>query len=40
MASKYGPWGSNTWWGGRTTVVNVSVVVALLLFVVWKALLP
>jgi hypothetical protein len=40
MDSKHGPWWTNTRWGKRTTAVNVSIVVGLLLFVVWKALLP
>jgi hypothetical protein len=40
MASKHGPWWSNTWWGKRTATVNVSIAVALLLFMLWKALFP
>ena len=38
MTSKHGPWWSNTWWGKRTAAVNVSIAVALLLFMLWKAL--
>lgn len=38
MTSKHGPWWSNTWWGKRTATVNVSIAVALLLFMLWKAL--
>ena len=32
-----GPWFSNTWWGKRTTAVNITIVVALLLFMLWKS---
>jgi hypothetical protein len=38
MPYKHGPWWSNTWWGKRTTAVNVSIAVILLLFMLWKAL--
>lgn len=38
MAYKYGPWWSNTTWGKTTTVINVSITVALLLFMLWKAI--
>lgn len=37
MASKVGPWFSNTRWGKWHTRINVSVVVALLLFMLWKS---
>ena len=40
MASKHGPWWADTWWGKRTTAVNVSIVVALLVLILWKALVP
>jgi hypothetical protein len=35
-----GPWWANTWWGKRTVVVNISIVVLLLLFLAWKAFFP
>jgi hypothetical protein len=37
MASKVGPWFSNTWWGKRHFKINVSLVIALLLFLWWKS---
>ena len=40
MTGRYGPWWTNTWWGRRATTANVSLVVVLVLFVVWKALVP
>jgi hypothetical protein len=39
-AYKPGSWWSNTSWGKRTTAVNLFIVVALLLFMLWKALIP
>lgn len=39
-AAKHRPWWAHTWWGKRTTRVNVSIVLLLLLFMVWKALSP
>jgi hypothetical protein len=39
MASKIGPWFSNTQWGKRHAAVSVSLVVALLLFILWKSFL-
>ncbi len=38
VASKHGPWWSNTTWGQRTARVNISIVVAILVFVVWNTL--
>jgi hypothetical protein len=38
MAYKYGPWGQ-TRGGKRTTTVNVSIAVVLLLFMLWKVLI-
>ena len=38
MASRSGP--SNTWWARRTTIVNLAIVLALLLFLLWKAVYP
>ena len=40
MIYKHGPRWSNTWWGRRTAIVNISIAVLLLLFVLWKALSP
>jgi hypothetical protein len=40
MASKQGPLWTNTWWGKRTTIVNVSIVGVLLLLMFWTALIP
>jgi hypothetical protein len=40
MAHEHGPWWANTWWGKRTTAVNVSVVVVLLLIMLWLAWKP
>jgi hypothetical protein len=37
MDSKVGPWFSNTWWGKRHFKINVSLVIALLLFLLWKS---
>jgi hypothetical protein len=31
------PWFSKTWWGKRHAAINVSLVVALLLFLLWKS---
>jgi hypothetical protein len=40
MGTRVGPWWSHTWWGRTTTVINVTIVVALVLFCLWKALVP
>jgi hypothetical protein len=40
MAYKHGPWWANSWWGKTHTTVNISIVVALLLLMLWKALYP
>jgi hypothetical protein len=37
MASKVGPWFSNTGRGKRHFKINVSLVIALLLFLLWKS---
>jgi hypothetical protein len=37
MASKVGPWFSSTWWGKRHLKINVSLLIALLLFLLWKS---
>ena len=37
MASKVGPWFSKTRWGKWSDRINVSIVVALLLFMLWKS---
>ena len=36
IASKVGPWFSSTWWGKRHLKINVSLVIALLLLLLWK----
>ena len=38
MASHYDPWWANTWWGKRTTAVNVAIAVGLALVMLWTAL--
>jgi hypothetical protein len=38
MPSKVGPWFSNTWWGRRHLAMNISLAIALLVFVLWKSL--
>ena len=38
MGDRRGPWWANTWWGRRTTVLNLSILVVLFLFLLWKAL--
>ena len=40
MTSARGPWWSKTWWGKRHTVVNVTIVVIILLFMAWKSFFP
>lgn len=40
MANVHGPWWANTWWAKRTATVNISIVVVLMAFLVWKALVP
>jgi Flp pilus assembly protein protease CpaA len=40
MAFQVGPWWWNTWWGKRTAAINVTIVVAILVFVMWTALEP
>ena len=37
MVSKVGPWFSSTWWGKRHFTINVVLVIALLLFLLWKS---
>ena len=37
MASKVGPWFSNTCSGKRHFMINVSLVIALLLFLLWAS---
>ena len=37
MASNVGPWFSKKRWGKWSDRINVAVVVALLLFVLWKS---
>jgi hypothetical protein len=37
MTSKVGPWLSNTWWDTRHFKINVSLVIALLLFLWWTS---
>lgn len=37
---KHGPWWAKTWWGRRTTAINIGLVIAVLLFIVWKSLFP
>jgi hypothetical protein len=38
MPNTNGPWWMNTWWGRGTAIVNVSIVIALLLLMLWKSL--
>jgi hypothetical protein len=38
MPTKGGPWFSNTWWGKRHAAISYSLVVAMLLFLLWKSL--
>jgi hypothetical protein len=40
MAGQSGPWWRNTWCGRRTTAANVTIVVVVLLFCLWKAVDP
>jgi hypothetical protein len=40
MAAVRGPRSVNSWWAKRATTVNIAIVVAVLLFVVWKSLFP
>jgi hypothetical protein len=40
MPSKTGPRWADTWWGKRTAAVNAFIVIALLLFLAWKAIFP
>lgn len=37
MASKVGPWLSNAWWGKRHFRINISLVIGVLLFLLWKS---
>jgi len=34
---RVGPWWSKTWWGRRHDAINVSLLIALLLFLLWKS---
>jgi hypothetical protein len=38
MAFKRDPWWTHTWWGKRTTAVNVSITVGVLLILLWITL--
>jgi hypothetical protein len=38
MPSKVGPWFSSTWWGKRTAKINVTLTIAVILFLLWKSL--
>jgi hypothetical protein len=40
MTGKYRPRWADTWWWKTHTAVNVSLVVAILLLMLWKALYP
>jgi hypothetical protein len=37
MASQVGPWFSNTRWGKMHFRINASLIIALLLFMLWKS---
>jgi hypothetical protein len=37
MVSKLGPWFSTTWLGKWHSKINVSLIVALFLFITWKS---
>jgi hypothetical protein len=36
--SRLGPFGARTWWGRRTSIVNLTILGVLLLFIIWKSL--
>ncbi len=38
MPSTVGPWFSHTRWGKRTARINVAILIAVVLFLVWKSL--
>ena len=38
--SRVGPFGARTWWGRRTSLVNITILGVLLFFIVWTLLLP
>jgi hypothetical protein len=38
MTSKVGPWFSKAWWGKSHAAINVTLVIALLLFMLWNTL--
>jgi len=40
MASRVGPWWSNTWWGKRKDAVSIITVLVILAFCLWKAYFP
>jgi len=40
MRPGVGPWWSKTWWGRRTDAINITIVVVILLFCLWKAIYP
>jgi hypothetical protein len=40
MNASNGPRWANTWWGKRTTIVNLAILALILAFVVLKALFP
>jgi hypothetical protein len=37
LSDERGPWWARTWWGKRTAAVNITLLAALILLVVWKA---
>ena len=40
MAYTPGPWWAHARWGKRTAIVNISIAIAIVLFMVWKTLFP
>lgn len=40
MALRVGTWWSNTWWGKRTDAINITLVIAILTFCMYKAYFP
>jgi hypothetical protein len=40
MSSRVGRWWSNTGWARRRTAINITIVVVILLFCLWKAIYP
>lgn len=37
---KHGPRWTSTWWGERTTAVNIGIVIVVFLIILWRTLLP